>query len=112
MASETIREAQFWKKLNGDVECSLCHQQCRIRPGKRGICGVRENQNEKLMTLVYGSLVAANADPIEKKPFFHFLPGSLAYSIATVGCNFRCLHCQNADISQLPGKPARYRENS
>ena len=54
------------------------------------------------MTLVYGNLIAANVDPIEKKPFFHFLPGSLAYSIATVGCNFRCLHCQNADISQLP----------
>jgi len=63
---------------------------------------VRENQNGKLLTLVYGNLIAANEDPIEKKPFFHFLPGSLAYSIATVGCNFRCLHCQNADISQLP----------
>jgi pyruvate formate lyase activating enzyme len=104
MAPETIKEALFWEKLDGDVQCSLCHQQCRIRPGKRGMCGVRENQNEKLMTLVYGSLVAANADPIEKKPFFHFLPGSLTYSIATVGCNFRCLHCQNADISQLPRK--------
>src|SRR5512137_1510023 len=102
MAPETIKEALFWKKLDGDAMCNLCHQQCRIRPGKRGICGVRENQNEKLMTLVYGSLIAANADPIEKKPFFHFLPGSLAYSIATVGCNFSCLHCQNADISQLP----------
>ena len=102
MASEKIREAQFWEKLDGDVQCDLCHQKCRIRPGKRGICGVRENRNEKLMTLVYGSLVAANADPIEKKPFFHFLPGSIAYSIATVGCNFRCLHCQNADISQMP----------
>jgi pyruvate formate lyase activating enzyme len=54
------------------------------------------------MTLVYGSLIASSSDPIEKKPLFHFLPGSLAYSIATVGCNFRCLHCQNADISQLP----------
>jgi pyruvate formate lyase activating enzyme len=102
MAPETIKEALFWEKLEGDIKCNLCHQQCRIRPGKRGICGVRENQNEKLMTLVYGSLVAANVDPIEKKPFYHFLPGSLAYSIATVGCNFRCLHCQNADISQLP----------
>jgi pyruvate formate lyase activating enzyme len=102
MSGESIREAQFWEELNGDVACSLCHQQCRIRPGRRGICGVRENQNGRLRTLVYGSLVAANSDPIEKKPFFHFLPASLAYSIATVGCNFRCLHCQNADISQLP----------
>ena len=63
---------------------------------------MRENQEGKLMTLVYGKLIAAHVDPIEKKPFFHFLPGSLAYSIATGGCNFRCLHCQNADISQLP----------
>jgi len=101
-AAESVRLAQFWQKLNGDVQCSLCHQGCRIRPGKRGLCGVRENQDGTLMTLVYGKLVAANADPIEKKPMFHFLPGSLAYSIATAGCNFRCLHCQNADISQLP----------
>lgn len=99
---KTIREAWFWEKLDGDVGCSLCHQSCRIRPGKRGICGVRENQDGDLKTLVYGKLVAANADPIEKKPLFHFLPGSMAYSIATAGCNFRCLHCQNADISQMP----------
>jgi pyruvate formate lyase activating enzyme len=107
MASETIKEARFWEKQNGDAACRLCHQQCRIRPGKRGLCGVRENQGGKLMTLVYGSLVAANVDPIEKKPFFHLLPGSLAYSIATAGCNFRCLHCQNADISQLPRETGR-----
>lgn len=107
MAPERIREASFSKKLDGDVICCLCHQNCRIRPDKRGICGVRENQSGKLMTLVYGSLVAANVDPIEKKPFYHFLPGSLAYSIATVGCNFRCLHCQNADISQLPRETGR-----
>jgi pyruvate formate lyase activating enzyme len=102
---QSTREAQFWRRPDPeseDLDCSLCHQNCRIRPGKRGICAVRENQNGKLMTLVYGNLIAANEDPIEKKPFFHFLPGSLAYSIATVGCNFRCLHCQNADISQLP----------
>jgi len=99
---KTIREAMFWKSLDGDVLCGLCNHNCRIRPGKRGICAVRENQNGKLMSLVYGSLVAACPDPIEKKPFYHFLPGSLAYSIATVGCNFRCLHCQNADISQIP----------
>lgn len=108
MADESTREAQFWYKLEGeDVQCILCHQLCRIKPGKRGLCGVRENQNGKLMTLVYGNLIAANVDPIEKKPFFHFLPGSLAYSIATVGCNFRCLHCQNADISQMPRETGR-----
>lgn len=102
MSKKSTRVAQFWQKLDGDVQCSLCHQHCRIKPGNRGLCGVRENQDGTLMTLVYGSLVAASIDPIEKKPFFHFLPGSLAYSIATPGCNFRCLHCQNADISQLP----------
>jgi pyruvate formate lyase activating enzyme len=102
MATESTREAQFWQSLDGDAWCELCHQECRIRPGKRGLCGVRENQEGRLMTLVYGNLVAAHVDPIEKKPLYHFLPGSLAYSIATVGCNFRCLHCQNADISQMP----------
>ena len=103
MPKESTREAQFWQREDDDnVQCLLCHQHCRIRTGKRGLCGVRENQDGKLMTLVYGNLIAANTDPIEKKPFFHFLPGSLAYSIATVGCNFRCLHCQNADISQMP----------
>lgn len=108
MVNESTREAQFWYKLEGeDVQCILCHQLCRIRPGKRGLCGVRENRDGKLMTLVYGNLIAANVDPIEKKPFFHFLPGSLAYSIATVGCNFRCLHCQNADISQMPRETGR-----
>ncbi len=107
MSEECIREAQFWQKRDGDVQCSLCHQNCRIRPGKRGLCGVRENQEGKLVTLVYGNLIAANVDPIEKKPFFHFLPGSLAYSIATPGCNFRCKHCQNADISQMPRETGR-----
>jgi pyruvate formate lyase activating enzyme len=103
MSMESTRDAQFWQKLDGDdIQCNLCHPVCRIRPGKRGLCGVRENQEGKLMTLVYGNLIAANVDPIEKKPFFHFMPGSLAYSIATMGCNFRCLHCQNADISQAP----------
>src|SRR5512138_69836 len=104
MADESTREAQFWYRLEGvDVQCILCNQLCRIKPGKRGLCGVRENRDSKLMTLVYGNLIAANVDPIEKKPFFHFMPGSLAYSIATVGCNFRCLHCQNYTISQPAG---------
>lgn len=108
MAKESTREAQFWHKLEGvDVQCILCNQLCRIKPGQRGLCGVRENQDGRLMTLVYGNLIASNVDPIEKKPFFHFLPGSLAYSIATMGCNFRCLHCQNADISQLPRESGR-----
>jgi pyruvate formate lyase activating enzyme len=108
VANESTREAQFWEKRDaGDVQCILCNQFCRIKPGKRGICGVRENQEGVLKTLVYGNPIAANVDPIEKKPLYHFLPGSLAYSIATMGCNFRCLHCQNADISQAPRETGR-----
>ena len=92
----------FYRQLEEDqmVECHLCPHQCRIRPGRRGICGVRENQKGTLYTLVYGRTIAANIDPMEKKPLYHFLPGTQAFSIATVGCNFRCLFCQNADISQ------------
>ena len=97
-----MTEAMFYEKLEGgDVRCNLCNHFCRIKPGKRGICGVRENREGTLETLVYGKLVAMHVDPIEKKPLYHFLPGHLSYSIATAGCNFRCLHCQNADISQM-----------
>jgi pyruvate formate lyase activating enzyme len=84
------------------VLCSLCSHRCLIPDGKRGICAVRENRGGLLYSLVYDKIIARHVDPIEKKPLFHFLPGSLSYSIATPGCNFRCLHCQNADISQLP----------
>lgn len=84
------------------VRCNLCKHNCIIEDGKRGICGVRENREGVLNTLVYGKLIARHIDPIEKKPLFHFLPGSLSYSIATAGCNFKCLFCQNADISQMP----------
>lgn len=98
-----MREAMFWEKLDGDrVRCGLCRHACVIPPGRRGICGVRENQGGQLLTLVYGRLIAENVDPIEKKPLFHYRPGSRSYSIATVGCNFRCRHCQNAEISQWP----------
>ncbi|MHC1631582.1 MAG: AmmeMemoRadiSam system radical SAM enzyme [Methanotrichaceae archaeon] len=97
-----MTEALFYEKLNSDVRCGLCNHFCRIKPGKRGICGVRENQDSTLVTLVYGRLIAMHADPIEKKPLYHFLPGHISLSIATVGCNFRCHHCQNADISQMP----------
>jgi len=93
----------FYEPLSGGrVLCSLCSLYCKIAPGRRGACGVRVNVDETLYTLVYGKLVARHIDPIEKKPFFHFLPGSRSYSIATVGCNFRCLHCQNYEISQQP----------
>jgi len=93
----------FYEKLEGgDVRCGLCNHFCRIKPNKRGICSVRENEDGTLETLVYGKLIAMHVDPIEKKPLYHFMPGHLSYSIATAGCNFRCLHCQNAEISQMP----------
>ncbi|MDD3581129.1 MAG: AmmeMemoRadiSam system radical SAM enzyme [Desulfobacca sp.] len=98
-----MQEARFYEKIEDNkVQCHLCAHECQIDPGKRGICMVRENQEGVLYSLVYGKLIAQNIDPIEKKPLFHFLPGSRSFSIATVGCNFQCLHCQNYDISQYP----------
>ncbi|MEJ2167994.1 MAG: radical SAM protein, partial [Desulfobacterales bacterium] len=96
-------EAYLYEAL-GDkkVKCNLCCHRCVIKDGRRGICGVRQNEDGILKTLVYGKLIARHIDPIEKKPLFHFLPGTLSYSIATVGCNFRCRFCQNADIAQMP----------
>jgi len=98
-----MHRAQFWEEReNARVQCNLCRFHCVIADGRRGRCGVRENHAGTLYTLVYGRSIAEQVDPIEKKPLFHFLPGSRSLSIATVGCNFRCLHCQNADISQWP----------
>ncbi len=95
--------AYLWKTTdNQTVQCELCYHCCRIKNNRRGICNVRENRSGQLESLVYGKLIAANPDPIEKKPLFHVHPGSSSYSIATVGCNFRCRFCQNADIAQMP----------
>ena len=96
-------EAYLYQPLeDGKVKCNLCSHRCVIKDGRRGLCSVRENQAGVLHTLVYDRVIARHVDPIEKKPLFHFLPGSLSYSIATVGCNFRCKFCQNADIAQMP----------
>ncbi|MGE5239110.1 MAG: AmmeMemoRadiSam system radical SAM enzyme [Chloroflexota bacterium] len=96
-----MREALLYERLaESKVQCHLCAHYCTITPGKRGICAVRENRDGTLFTLVYGKVIARHVDPIEKKPLFHFHPGSRSYSIATVGCNFKCLHCQNYEISQ------------
>lgn len=98
-----MKEAMFYRPLEeGRVECYLCHHHCHISPSKKGMCGVRENREGKLYSLVYGRAISMNVDPIEKKPIFHLLPGSTSFSIATVGCNFRCLQCQNHEISQMP----------
>ena len=108
-----MREASFYKKLEGnEVHCFLCAQHCCIKSGERGKCGVRENREGTLWSLVYGRAVALNVDPIEKKPLYHFFPGSLSYSLGTEGCNFSCLFCQNADIAQGPkqDRPIRGQE--
>jgi pyruvate formate lyase activating enzyme len=98
-----MKEAAFYTKADGGkVHCALCPHRCRIEPGDVGICGVRRNDGGTLHSLVYGRAIAEHVDPIEKKPLFHFLPGTTSYSVATAGCNLSCRHCQNADISQLP----------
>jgi pyruvate formate lyase activating enzyme len=103
-----MKEAYLYEKLESEtVQCLLCNHTCLIKNGGRGICGVRENRSGTLFSLVYEKVIARHCDPIEKKPLFHFLPGSRSYSIATVGCNFKCLFCQNADISQMPSDHSR-----
>lgn len=98
-----MEEAKFYEKREDQkVRCHLCAHECLIEPGKRGICLVRENRGGRLYSLVYGKIVSRSNDPIEKKPLFHFLPGTRSYSIATVGCNLQCQHCQNYEISQYP----------
>jgi pyruvate formate lyase activating enzyme len=98
-----LHQAKFWESA-GDtkVRCRLCRFRCVIADGRKGRCGVRENRGGLLYSLVYGQTISENVDPIEKKPLYHFHPGSRSLSIATVGCNFHCLHCQNHEISQWP----------
>jgi pyruvate formate lyase activating enzyme len=91
---------QFSRIDGGAVKCSLCAHRCTIHDGKRGVCGVRLNVGGTLFAATFGKISAEAVDPIEKKPLFHYLPGSLSYSLGTVGCNFRCEHCQNYHISR------------
>jgi len=98
-----MHEAMLYDRITeGRVHCRLCSHCCIIADGERGICNVRRNDAGTLVSLVYERIVARDVDPIEKKPLFHFYPGTRAYSIATVGCNFTCLHCQNHHLSQYP----------
>lgn len=98
-----FKDAMLWEKLDGQrVRCRLCGHKCVIAAGKYGVCQVRENVEGALKTLSYGAVVAMNVDPIEKKPLFHFLPGTTSLSVAAAGCNFQCEFCQNWQISQAP----------
>ncbi len=98
-----MKEALYWEpvdKNNKVVHCLLCPHNCRISPDKTGICRVRKNDDGKLYSLIYNEFTSIHLDPIEKKPLYHFYPGSHILSVGTFGCNFRCLHCQNWEISQ------------
>jgi len=107
-AGTKLHKAEYWKKAGkGLVECLLCPRRCVIRDGKRGFCQSRINKGGKLYSLTYGRPVALAMDPIEKKPLFHVTPGEQVLSIATAGCNMRCLFCQNWRISQTPPDEAR-----
>ncbi len=94
----------YEKLKNKRVHCFLCAHECKIADSRFGVCGVRQNLEGTLFTLVYARTIAANTDPIEKKPLYHFLPGSTSFSIATIGCNFKCGFCQNWQISQVSGE--------
>ncbi len=100
------KEARFWKAEGDRVRCELCPHLCKIADGKAGVCGVRENRDGKLYTLIYGRASSVTPDPIEKKPLFHFHPGTQVLSFGTVGCNFSCPFCQNYSISQAKPKDA------
>ncbi|MGE4299396.1 MAG: AmmeMemoRadiSam system radical SAM enzyme [Desulfovibrionaceae bacterium] len=102
--------AMLWKPLaNGVTQCRLCSHYCRIQPGATGRCGVRVNQDGALHTLVFDRVAALNLDPVEKKPLFHFLPGTVTFSLGTMGCNLSCSFCQNFSLSQPPreGRPVQ-----
>src|SRR3972149_250296 len=102
---KNLKKAVLYENLkDGKVKCNLCAHRCIIAPSKKGICCVRQNIDGILYTLVYGKTTALNVDPIEKKPLYHFYPGSKALSLATIGCNFKCSFCQNHDISQASKK--------
>ena len=96
-----IKEAEFFEKLeNNKVKCILCPRNCTIEDEETGFCGARQNKEGSLYTLIYGEISSISADPIEKKPLYHFFPGSFVMSVGTIGCNMRCIHCQNWTISR------------
>ncbi len=99
---EDLHQASYYTKLsNGLIQCNLCPNRCILSKGQIGLCKARQNIDGELYSLVYGKVSSAHVDPIEKKPFFHFMPGSKVYSISSTGCNLRCSFCQNWQISQV-----------
>lgn len=104
--------AQYRVQSDGTILCTLCNHRCHIREGKHGICGVRKNQDKKLIAETYGKVSAEAVDPIEKKPLNHFLPGTTSYSLGSIGCNFSCSHCQNWHISMAKPDLSFFREIS
>lgn len=94
------KEAILYEKVDNALNCKICQRRCIISPGKTGFCQMRENVDDKIYSLNYAAVSSAAVDPIEKKPLFHFYPGSMVFSLGSVGCNFRCRHCQNWGISQ------------
>ena len=107
-APEALHEASYYDKLeHKEIQCQLCPRECTVGDQERGYCGVRENRQGTYYTLVYNRPCTARPDPIEKKPFYHFHPRSMAYSIATAGCNMNCKYCQNWEISQVRPEQTR-----
>lgn len=98
----SMKKAMFFSESGKNLQCNMCPRKCTIKEGSTGYCGVRKNIGKTLYSLVYGKPISVCVDPIEKKPFFHFVPGSRSLSVSTVGCNLSCLHCQNWQISQFP----------
>lgn len=102
-----MKESYLYEQTGDYINCQTCAHRCRIGPFKTGICGLRENNMGKLVVLNYGRIIAEQIDSIEKKPLARFLPGTKTLSIASIGCNFKCLWCQNDDISQMPHNVSR-----
>lgn len=100
ISGHASKEASFWAREGEKVRCGLCPHRCAIADGKRGLCGVRESRKGKLYSLIYGKASSIHPDPIEKKPLYHFMPGTTSISLGSIGCNLFCMHCQNWSISK------------
>jgi pyruvate formate lyase activating enzyme len=104
MVADRVREARLYEILGDKVQCQTCERRCLIAEGETGFCATRENISGRLYTLEYGDISSMSANPIEKKPFFHFYPGTKALTIGSWSCNFTCPWCQNCDVSKSPQK--------